>query len=564
MKKCLILFLALMIISALFTGAASAGTWSNDDGTYSFIVLDDGTACLTYLTLTNREKTEITLPETVSDMDGNTYTVSKISEGFSFSDVAVITIPDTITLSATEKYIYMGSGAQEYRVSENHPTLEVIDGVLFNKAEKALIRYPAKKTDTEYDIPDGIEAVAPFAFKGADKLVTVSVPDSVTRMGCAPFCDSGIGKLIISDEHPTLALLDNALLFSKPEKAFICALLNVRECIIPEGTKMMYDYAFFRNRKIETVQLPSTLVNIPDFAFAMSTLKSIIIPEGIESIGEEAFSSNTLRELRLPNTLKHIGKNAFYEATIPVLDIPGSVEDIDEFAFCRNHFGQIILEEGVQAIGQKAFFKSAIKEITLPSSLKTIGEELFYNCQELETVTIRSRVDALPWHMFIACSSLKKVILPETLESIGNGAFEGCAALSDIVLPKNLKNIGSAAFEGCIGLKNLDFPEGLETIGLSSFTGCNGLTSLYIPDSVKEIGYKSFDDTGDLVLIIHKNSAAHAACEENGWKYQFIEENSGQKIDWLEPTPIVCPECGFEFPESEIQYNYCPMCGTKL
>ena len=565
MKKGWIAILMLLMIIVVFAGAASADSWSDDDGSsYSFNVLDDGTACLTGYSPTNNEKTEITLPDTVSNRDGNSYTVSKIGEELYLSGATVITIPDTITLSATEKYVNLGSGALEYRVSESHPTLTVIDGVLFNKEEKALIRYPAQKTDTEYDIPDGIEAVAPFAFNKAEKLVTVSIPDSVIRVGCAPFCQSGVQKLILSDNHPTLTLLDNALLFSKPDKAFICALKNVTECVIPEGVEVMYDYAFAHHRMIKTVQLPSTLTAIPDFAFAQSSVKHIIIPEGIESIGKEAFSCNTLEELTLPNTLKYIGKDAFYGTTIPVLDVPGSVESIEEYAFSRCHIEQIILEEGVQAIGQYAFFMCNIKEITLPSSLKTIGEDLFYVCKDLETVTIFSRIDTLPNSMFIACSNLKKVILPDTLESIGGSAFESCTSLSDIVLPESLKKIGIGAFKECASLKDLTLPEGLETIESFAFMGCTGLTSLYIPESVTKVGFDVFDNTGDLVLIVHKNSAIHAACEENGWKYEFSEEDSKPKIDWLEPAPATCPECGFELPETEIRYNYCPICGTKL
>ncbi|MEE0060111.1 MAG: leucine-rich repeat domain-containing protein [Acutalibacteraceae bacterium] len=64
-------------------------------------------------------------------------------------------------------------------VSEDNEYLYSVDGVLFDKQSNALIKYPAKKTDTEYTIPDGVTEIEDYAFY-ASKLKQVTIPESVT------------------------------------------------------------------------------------------------------------------------------------------------------------------------------------------------------------------------------------------------------------------------------------------------------------------------------------------------------------------------------------------------
>lgn len=64
-----------------------------------------------------------------------------------------------------------------------------LNGVLFDKKLKTLIRYPAGKSDTKYKIPDGVTRIKSFAFgcgetgcRGCDKLESIIIPDSVVTI----------------------------------------------------------------------------------------------------------------------------------------------------------------------------------------------------------------------------------------------------------------------------------------------------------------------------------------------------------------------------------------------
>lgn len=56
-------------------------------------------------------------------------------------------------------------------------------GILFNKDKTSLEQYPAGKSDANYNIPNGVTKIQPFAFFDASSLTTVKVPNSVTEIG---------------------------------------------------------------------------------------------------------------------------------------------------------------------------------------------------------------------------------------------------------------------------------------------------------------------------------------------------------------------------------------------
>ena len=64
-----------------------------------------------------------------------------------------------------------------------------VDGVLFNKDQTILIQYPNGKTDASYTVPNGVTAIADWAFYNSHRYLTsVTISDSVTTIGADAFC----------------------------------------------------------------------------------------------------------------------------------------------------------------------------------------------------------------------------------------------------------------------------------------------------------------------------------------------------------------------------------------
>lgn len=67
-------------------------------------------------------------------------------------------------------------------VDKNNKYYTSVDGILFNKSKTGLIRYPAGKTATSYDIPRGITSVSASAFEECSYIKNVSIPYGVTTI----------------------------------------------------------------------------------------------------------------------------------------------------------------------------------------------------------------------------------------------------------------------------------------------------------------------------------------------------------------------------------------------
>ena len=86
---------------------------------------------------------------------------------------------------------------------------------------------------------------------------------------------------------------------------------EVKDLIIPskiKGKKVItIGKKAFQNAKIDSVKIPRTVWKIEDYAFAGSDVDSVIIEEGVESIGEKVFCDcEYLREIRIPKSVRNI------------------------------------------------------------------------------------------------------------------------------------------------------------------------------------------------------------------------------------------------------------------
>ncbi len=63
------------------------------------------------------------------------------------------------------------------------------DGVLYNKDATKLVQYPVARTETQFEVPDGVAEIGRAAFYHCDALLEVSFPDTLTRIGVQAFSE---------------------------------------------------------------------------------------------------------------------------------------------------------------------------------------------------------------------------------------------------------------------------------------------------------------------------------------------------------------------------------------
>lgn len=221
------------------------------------------------------------------------------------------------------------------------------------------------------------------------------------------------------------------------------------------------------------VVLPAGVKSIAPGAFWESNVESLVLNEGLESIGVQAFArSRKLASVSFPSSLKviekhafedcvaltklnisktrveEIGSNAFRETGLKSVAFPASLKRIASQAFLKTQLENVVLPEGVQEIGNEAFREvTTLKSITLPNNIQKIGERAFTYSTQLLTVnytgSMKSAEGMVENAAFSDCQTLKRIILPQSVSEVKSGVFMGCASLKEIILPKSVRKIGS-------------------------------------------------------------------------------------------------------------------------
>ena len=201
------------------------------------------------------------------------------------------------------------------------------------------------------------------------------IPSSVVYIADGAFGGTALSGEIVLPEH-MIYLGNNA--FGGCE--FLTGQIH-----IPEGLDVL-NASFAPNMTAKVVNIPQGIKKVNGIGGQPA---SIIFPEGVEEIGNEAFwGVSSLRgDLKLPSTLKNLGRVAFQATSISHVDLPEGLEVIKDYTFHRCYYLQDTLK--------------------IPSSVIRIDREAFAYCEKLNAV-----------------------ILPQKLEEIKEGVFNDCRSLS--------------------------------------------------------------------------------------------------------------------------------------
>lgn len=216
-------------------------------------------------------------------------------------------------------------------------------------------------------------------------------------------------------------------------------------------------------------------------------LEAVVISEEYEGlpvkvIAERAFAENaTIRSVIIPESVTTIGLSAFSDCSaLTNVVIEGGDTVIVDWAF--NHcesLVNVILGEGTKEIRANAFRLCSIESIVIPNSVTHIGFGAFKFCKSLKEVTISEGLTEIGPYSFSRCSALTSVNIPESVKSIGMYAFEYAESLEELKLPKNIETIGDGAFRGCTSITELVIPISITSLGDEAFEDCSSLTAVY-------------------------------------------------------------------------------------
>ena len=276
--------------------------------------------------------------------------------------------------------------------------------------------------------------------------------------------------------------------------------------------------------EITSVIIPEGVTSIGEDTFwECDSLTSVIIPEGVTSIGERAFCGCTgLTSIDLPNSLSVISSWAFSGCKgLKSLTIPCGVTEINGVAFSgcsgltsievsddnKAYYSEnnCIIERGSKKL------VLGCKNSIIPDDITEIAISAFEGCTELASVVIPDSVTKIGGSAFSHCTGLKSIVIPDSVTDIGMYAFGDCSSLTSIVFGKNVRFISAfEMFYGCTGLASIEIKDGNEryysqnncVIERATKKLVLGCKNSIIPDDVTAIGKHAFDGCIELKSIV--------------------------------------------------------------
>lgn len=316
------------------------------------------------------------------------------------------------------------------------------------------------------DFPKQLQTIGLHCFHG-NKLEGVIIPDSVTDLQSGAFSENNITKIKLPKELKTIS----------------------------QGV-------FSMNIRLEKVEIPETVTEIGDMAFAGARLSSLHIPNSVVRIGRKAFHLHHLKELTIPGNVKEIGDSAF-EGTFKAITLK-----------------KLVLQEGIESIGSCAFKEGYLESVKLPKSLKVLADDAFEanagTNNDHVVVCYTENVN----HLEFPISKSHRIVLQAQWDSEcfvfeGNKVVrlskKGLALIQEnkeMIIPDRtpagvtILEIGADAFRG-YGIMKVQLPKGLQIIGEKAFAE-NKLQSVDLPNTVRKIAENSFEGhKKDVQLLVH-------------------------------------------------------------
>ena len=333
-----------------------------------------------------------------------------------------INLPSTVNLIQTN-FVTNCESLSEITIDDNNQTYTSIDGIVYSKDLKRLIKCPQNKKSS-IKINDNVENINNFAFK--DSCISdIIFNNNLKNIGISSFENcKNLKNIIIPD-------LDNYKIESSCFKD--CSnLVSVR---FGKGLKSLDENVFKNCRNLKSVSFS-----------ILSTSNNI------EKIGKSAFENCIkLKKFNIPESVHNLGDNIFYNC-----------EELES----------VIIQSQIESLPKRIFYGcKALKSVDITNELLLIEDFAFYNCITLKNLENLENVKDIGKMVFYNCESLESLNL-SNVQTVGDSNFHNCLSLKELIVT-SIKEIKENYIYNCPNLRLLITGKDLENIEDNSLLKCN-------------------------------------------------------------------------------------------
>lgn len=288
------------------------------EGDYLYEVVDGAVKITKY----TAKLSAVTIPEQIDGLPVTIIGESAFANTITSSVVipaSVTTIEDFAFYATRIKSVNIGSavtsiGYQAFAacnyldsivVDGNNTEYSSLDGNLYSKDGQVLIQYAIGKTETAFTTPEGMSTIDTVAFESANILTEVVILDNVTVVAENAF--SGCNNLTIycqAESQPT-GWAENWNPLNRPVVWGYKVPTAASEFAYTKGSSSVTITAY--NGTAKEVVIPSYIEGLPvttigGMVSTSSNFTSIIIPETVTSIKQNAFKGSAITSATFVNT----------------------------------------------------------------------------------------------------------------------------------------------------------------------------------------------------------------------------------------------------------------------
>ena len=458
----------------------------------------------------NTAISELTLPDTLLEMDGN---------------IAAGTIYDMkLNISHSSHFTYSD------------------DGALYSKDMTKLYSCPTRAEGT-ITIPSTVTNICADAFFGCFRLSYLNIPENVSIIGDGAFNVGGIWPGLSAPEStPKLqSVFYNGSVPSAPDDIYNGAPAELISYALDNSWAGMSEWKDRPVKAIDEAEPPVLsardengitwyyrIVNgsAEIYNKDKKSGKAITAISPAQTSGatyyEDEKAVTSARALRIPYSLNgyavtRIGDHAFDGCkALKYVGIPSSVQEIGDYAFrgCsaiksineyynvpwKTYDGHIVLPAGITSLGKHPFEGMMSSTISIPFTVNKMDGNPLAGMKFISTVEVD---EANP--KFYSSGNIIYNKSHSTI--IGVPANHDGSSISFLA---SVTEIGAEALCGCENLNTITLPAALATISSNAFAGCTGLSSLTIPATVTKIETAAFSNCTALTKVTYAGNAPTA------------------------------------------------------
>ena len=291
----------------------------------------------------------------------------------------------------------------------------------------ATLIYGVSNTN-RYKNPDYNNALTPF-FRAADDGWLLIQKSNTTQLGLSCFVfDLGVPVPQITDPILDESLFDidsNGVitLKSSVDKDKITGDRIVPDTVDGVTVTGIGNNCFEECYGLNSIEFPSTVTSIGDYAFHSTGLLSFTFPSTVTSVGEYAFSNcRGLTSITVPSTVTSLGDYAFrYCIKLESATVNASITRMYGTFYDCQKLASVTMPSNLLTIDY-CFYSAGIMDLPVMTGITHINERAFFNAH-LVNVVIPNSVTYLSYHSFRYCDHMISIIVPSSVTSMASSAI---------------------------------------------------------------------------------------------------------------------------------------------